>query len=119
MTSLEKKLAAIVDQLETTDDLSLQEELVDSYWDMRPANRDDDPRSLVDLDIRVRVCLLKMDPPSAKVRWLFKKKRHFACLGELNDSQRAERDSVVRQVEAYDNNHRAFGRWGVKHRETP
>jgi len=115
MTSLEN----LVDRLETETSLRDKEDLVDSYWELRPPHTQQDPRSLLDLDNRVRVCLLKMNPPSAKVKWLFKKQRHFACLDELNDSQRAERDSIVRQVETYDANHRAFGKWGIKHRETP
>lgn len=119
MTSLEKKLAAIVDELETTDDLALQEELVDSYWDMRSANRNDDPRSLLDLDNRVRVCLYAMSPPNAELLGLYEKQRQFACHRQPTDAQWAQQNAVCKQVDIYHNNHRAFGRWGVKHRETP
>lgn len=115
MNSLED----LVDRLETETSLQAKEDLVDSYWDMRGLGKHNDPRNRVDLDNRVRVCLIKMNPPSAKMKWLFKKQHHFAFRTELTDTQRAERDAVVRQVEIYDTNHRAFGKWGIKHRETP
>ena len=119
MISLEKKLAGIVDLLETTVDLSLQEELVDSYWDLRPTRRSDDPQSLVDLDNRVRVCLYAMSPPNAELLGLYEKQRQFACYDRLTDAQWAQQNAVCKQVDIYHNNHRAFGKWGVKHRETP
>lgn len=116
MTPLED----LVDRLETETSLQAKEDLVDAYWDMRGSRRThQEPQSIVDLDNRVRVCLIKMNPPSAKMKWLFKKQHHFAFRTELTDTQQAERDAVVRQVEIYDTNHRAFGKWGVKHRETP
>lgn len=115
MTSLEN----LVEQLETATSLRDKEDLVDSYWDLRGPRTSQDPRSLLDLDNRVRVCLYAMSPPNAELLGLYEKQRQFACIRQPTDAQWAQQNAVCKQVDIYHNNHRAFGKWGIKHRETP